>query len=142
MSDLSNRAKKILLERYRKPQHRGITNPVDLEECGHNPYCGDTIKLTLALDRDNSCIKDIKFEGHGCVLCLVSAELLASVVKSKSVEEALSYVQQVRHAVVEQTTFPAHLNALDVLRGVARYPTRVKCVTLAWHTLKAALERV
>lgn len=137
----ANKAQKILLERYRHPRHRGVTNPIDLQECGHNPYCGDTVKLTLALaERDR--IEDIKFEGHGCVLCLASAELLASVVKGKSVLEALSYPQQVRQAIVEQRTFPPYLNALEVLRGVSQYPTRVKCVTLAWHTLKAALEKV
>ncbi len=138
----SNLSRKILLERYKQPRHRGITNPVDLQECGHNPYCGDTVKLTLALDKNNNYIEDIKFEGHGCVLCLASAELLASVVKGKSVTEALAIVSQVRQAVIEQTTLPPDLDTLKVLQGVARYPTRVKCVTLAWHTLKAALAKV
>ncbi|WP_036482922.1 Fe-S cluster assembly sulfur transfer protein SufU [Myxosarcina sp. GI1] len=142
ISHSSNLSRKILLERYKQPQHRGITNPVDLQECGHNPYCGDTVKLTLALNKNNNCIKDIKFEGHGCVLCLASAELLASVVKGKSITEALAIVSQVRQAVIEQIPLPLDLDTLRVLQGVSQYPSRVKCVTLAWHTLKAALAKI
>ena len=129
--------RKILLERYKKPRNRGISDPVDLKECGHNPYCGDTVNLSIALDRTQ--IKDIKFEGHGCVMCLVSADMMTSAVKGKSIDEALSMVEQFRQTIVEQKPLPATLAKLSILQGVSQYPSRVKCVTLAWHTLKAAL---
>lgn len=129
--------RKILLERYKKPQNRGVSDPIDAKECGHNPYCGDTVNLSLALDRTQ--IQDVKFEGHGCVLCLVSADLMASAVKYRSIDEALSMVEQFRQTVVEQKPLPATLEQLSILQGVSQYPSRVKCVTLAWHTLKAAL---
>jgi nitrogen fixation protein NifU and related proteins len=131
--------RQILLERYRKPRHRGITNPVDVEKCGHNPYCQDKIDLSLTLDRRHDQIKDIKFEGHGCVLCLVSADLMASVVKGNRIDRALELIEQFHQTIVEQKSLPTNLKKLSILQGVSRYPSRVKCVTLAWHTLKAAL---
>ena len=129
--------RKTLIERYKKPRNRGTSDPVDLKECGHNPYCGDTVNLSLALDRTQ--IKDIKFEGHGCVLCLVSADMMASAVTGRSIDTALGLIEQFRQTIVEQKPLPASLAKLSILQGVSQYPSRVKCVTLAWHTLKAAL---
>lgn len=133
------RDRQILLEHYKKPKHRGTTNPVDLSETGHNPYCGDTVNLSLAINSTSNQIEDIKFEGHGCVLCLVSADLMASTVKGKNIDEALGLIQQFRQTIIEQKPLPTNLEKLSILETVFQYPSRIKCVTLAWHALKAAL---
>ena len=137
-SSYQRQALQTILTHAKKPHHQGRTNPVDIQQRGHNPYCGDTVVLTLALEAGR--IKDIKFEGSGCALCLASADLMADAVQGKSLEEALTIVQQFRQMMRGEATFPQELRKLNVLQGVARYPVRVKCALLAWHALKAGLE--
>ena len=137
-SSYQRQALQTILTHAKKPQHQGQTNPVDIQERGHNPYCGDTVALTLALEAGR--IKDIKFEGSGCALCLASTDLMADAVQGKSLEEALAIVQQFRQMMRGEAEFPHELRKLNVLQGVAQYPVRVKCAMLAWHTLKAGLE--
>ena len=137
-SSYQRQALQTILSHAKKPHHQGQTNPVDIQERGHNPYCGDTVALTLAIEAGH--IKDIKFEGSGCALCLASADLMADAVKGKRIEEALAIVQQFRQMMQGEATFPHELRKLNVLQGAAQYPVRVKCATLAWHALKAGLE--
>ena len=137
-SSYQRQALQTILTHAKKPHRQGRTNPVDIQQRGHNPYCGDTVVLTLALEAGR--IKDIKFEGSGCALCLASADLMADAVQEKSLEEALTIVQQFRQMMRGEATFPQELRKLNVLQGVARYPVRVKCALLAWHALKAGLE--
>ena len=137
-SSYQRQSLQTILSHAKKPHHQGQTNPIDIQERGHNPYCGDTVALTLALEAGR--IKDIKFEGSGCALCLASADLMADAVKGKSLEEALAIVQQFRQMMQGEATFLEELRKLNVLQGVAQYPVRVKCAMLAWHTLKAGLE--
>lgn len=134
-----NLFKQMIIEHSQKPWHRGKTNLVHRQERGHNPYCGDTVELTIQLNETEEIIEEIKFEGNGCALCLASADLMADAVKSKSIEEALLITQQFRQMMRGQTQFSSQLRKLNSLQGVSQYPMRIKCVTLPWHTLKAAL---
>ena len=129
----------VILSHARNTQNKGITNPVDRQHQGENPYCGDRVNLTLALDRTEDKIEDIKFEGAGCALCLASADLMASAVKGKSIAEALLLVEQFRQMVLGEIQFQPPLEKLNIMQSVSQFPMRVKCITLAWHTLKASL---
>ena len=133
------RYQQIILSHARKPQHKGKTNPIHRQNQGENPYCGDKIDLTLMLDETETKIEDIKFEGAGCALCLASADLMAGAVKSKDISAALLMVEDFREMVMGETEFQAPLEKLNIMQSVAQFPMRVKCVTLAWHTLKGAL---
>lgn len=140
ISSDQRQALQTIMNRAKNPHHQGQTDPIDLQKRGHNPFCGDMVALTLALDEAENRIKDIKFEGKGCVLCLASADLMADTVKGKELEEVLFTVQHFRRMMRGEGTFSQELRKLNVLQGVARYPARVKCALLAWHTLKGALE--
>ena len=134
------RYQQIILSHARKPQHKGKTNPIHHQNQGENPYCGDKIDLTLMLDETETIIEDIKFEGAGCALCLASADLMAGAVKGKDISAALLMVEDFRKMVIGETEFQAPLEKLNIMQSVAQFPMRVKCVTLAWHTLKGALD--
>ena len=133
------RYQKIILSHARKPQHKGKTNPIHRQNQGENPYCGDKVELTLMLDETETIIEDIKFEGAGCALCLASADLMAGAVKGKDISTALLMVEDFRKMVMGETEFKPPLEKLNIMQSVAQFPMRVKCVTLAWHTLKEAL---
>ena len=133
------RYQQIILSHARKPQHKGKTNPIHRQNQGENPYCGDKVELTLMLDETETKIEDIKFEGVGCALCLASADLMAGAVKGKDISAALLMVDNFREMVMGEKEFQAPLEKLNIMQSVAQFPMRVKCVTLAWHTLKEAL---
>ena len=92
------------------------------------------------LDETETKIEDIKFEGVGCALCLASADLMANAVKGKDISAALLMVEDFRKMVLGEAEFKPPLEKLNIMQSVSQFPMRVKCVTLAWHTLKAALD--
>ncbi len=102
--------------------------------------CGDTIELTIELNHTGDRISDIKFEGQGCAIAIASADLMADAVRGKSTQEALEMVQQFRDMMQGKAEFPLDVRKLNVLQGISQFPIRIKCATLCWHTLKAALE--
>lgn len=101
--------------------------------------CGDTIELTVKLNQTGDKIEDIKFEGQGCAIAIASADLMADAVRGKSIQEALEMVQQFRDMMQGKSEFPLDRRKLNVLQGISQFPIRIKCATLCWHTLKAAL---
>ena len=128
----------IILSRSRNPRHFGKTNPVHLHLVGQNPYCGDTVEITIAVDENNK-IQDLKFTGSGCALCIASADLMIETVKGKTIEETLQIVEQFHQVILGQAELTPSLEHLKVIEGAKRYPIKAKCTTLAWHTLKAAI---
>jgi nitrogen fixation protein NifU and related proteins len=140
LGNLRDLYQQVILERYKKPRHRGTTSPVHRYQKGHNPSCGDTIELTLQLNESGDHIEDVKFEGEGCAIAMASADLMAEALKGKSVDEALEMVQRFQSMMKGEAEFPQALRKLNVMQGVSQFPVRIKCATLTWHTLKAALE--
>ena len=140
LSNLRDLYQQVILEHYKKPRHKGKTNPVDRHQRGHNPSCGDTIELTLQLDETGNTIEDVKFEGEGCAIAMASADLMADALRGKRVNEALEMVQRFQSMMKGQAEFPKEQRKLNVMAGVAQFPVRIKCANLTWHTLKAALE--
>jgi nitrogen fixation protein NifU and related proteins len=132
----------VILDHSRSPRNYRVLEPADRVERGHNPLCGDEVTLYLAFDGD--VIREITFQGQGCAISKASASLLTAAVKGKTRDEALRLFTAVHELVTGKAPDEAQkqvLGKLTVFQGVAAYPIRVKCASMAWHTLKGALER-
>lgn len=127
-----------ILDRAKNPRHFGIANPADRAKKLENPYCGDWIEITLAVNQTGTII-DLKFKGSGCALCLASADLMSEIVKQKTIDEAQEIIEHFHQVMLGKTKLNTDYSRLKAIEGVKRYPIKVKCVTLAWHTLKAAI---
>jgi nitrogen fixation NifU-like protein len=141
MSDLTDLYQEVILDHNRRPRNFGTLADATRIANGHNPLCGDKLKLYLKLDGDR--IENIAFEGSGCAISKASASLMTDAVKGHSKGEALELFDRFHHVVttpMDETIDEESVGKLAVLAGVREYPARVKCASLAWHTLKAALE--
>ena len=144
MDDLRDLYQEVILDHGKKP--RNFRHPADAnhEAKGDNPLCGDKIVVYLKLD-DQGVIQDAAFEGRGCAISTASASLMTEIVRGKTVAD----VEKLFHAVHKMCTKDSdpeidpklsdEFDRLQVLSGVRQYPMRVKCATLAWHTLNAAI---
>ena len=139
MSDLGDLYQELILDHNKRPRNRGRLEQCDCHARGHNPMCGDQVDIDV--DIDDGVIADVSFDGSGCAISTASASIMTETVKGKTVDEAKRLFAQF-HDVVTGAA-PADREALGKLfafSGVGAYPARVKCATLAWHTLIAALE--
>ena len=138
MSELSDLYQEVILDHNRRPRNfRTIGDPSRRQE-GYNPLCGDRLTVYVALDGDR--IADVAFEGSGCAISKASASLMTETLKGKTVTEARDLFERFHDMVTSSPdTEVSDLGKLAVLSGVREYPTRVKCASLAWHTVKAAL---
>lgn len=128
----------IILSRSKNPRHFGQTNPIDLYYQTENPYCGDKIAITVALE--NNKIKQLKFVGSGCALCLASADLMIDAVTGKSLLETKETIEHFYRVMLGKAELNPDLAGLKAIEGAKRYPVKIKCTTLAWHTLEQAIE--
>ncbi len=141
MSELRELYQEVILDHNRRPRNYRAPADANRQAEGFNPLCGD--RLTLFLKVDGELIRDAAFQGSGCAISKASASLLTDAVKGKSVAEASALFERFHRMV---TSAPdsvedfSDLGKLAVLAGVREFPVRVKCASLAWHTLKAALE--
>lgn len=140
LGNLRDLYQQVILERYKKPRHKGVTQPAHRTQRGHNPSCGDTIELTLKLNETGDQIEEVKFEGEGCAISMASADLMAEALQGRSTDEALAMVERFQNMMKGEGEFPTEMRKLNVMQGVSQFPVRIKCATLTWHTLKAALE--
>jgi nitrogen fixation protein NifU and related proteins len=130
----------VILDHNRSPRNFGRLDPADAQAAGHNPLCGDKLNLTLRLQGD--WVQDLRFEGQGCAISTASASLMTEAVKGRSREEIAHLYDEVHTLLTAPTGEPCRdLGKLMALAGVAEFPARVKCASLCWHTLNAALER-
>ena len=138
MSDLRDLYQEVIIDHSRRPRNFGSLPQATHRADGFNPLCGD--KMTVYLKVDNGIIRDAGFEGEGCAISTASASLMTEALKGKTKSEAEALFAGFRN-MVTGTSAPATtvLGKLEVLDGVREFPTRVKCATLAWHTLLAAL---
>lgn len=143
MSDLDALYQEIILEHNRKPRNFGTLPDADATIEGRNPLCGDELSLQLKLDGDT--IEDVRFTARGCAISRASASMMTSAVKGKGREEAErlgARVHQLLTGTLEPPMTDAERKALGplaALGGVAKFPIRVKCASLAWHALKSGL---
>ena len=139
MSELGDLYQEVILDHNKRPRNFRNLEGAGRRALGHNPLCGDRISVSLNLDGD--VIREVAFEGSGCAISKASASMMTESVKGKTVAEA-DRLYRTFHAVVtgEAGARPDDLGKLVVFSGVSEFPARVKCATLAWHTLRAALE--
>ena len=138
MSELRELYQEVILDHNRQPRNRGRVEPADRCLEGYNPLCGD--KLTLSMRINNGVVEEVRFDGVGCAISTASASMMTEAIKGRTVEEAQSLFSAFRSMVTEGVTPDLdELGKLAVFSGVVEYPMRVKCATLAWHTLNAAL---
>ena len=140
MADMKALYQEVIMDHNKKPRNYGKLSPCTHHAEGHNPLCGDHISLTMNMDGDK--VESIGFEGEACAICKSSTSLMTVAVKGKSRSEA----EEIARDFLDMTTgkldrnAPNKLARLTVFAGVREYPARVKCASLAWHTLKAAVD--
>lgn len=142
MYDLRELYQEVILDHSRRPRNFGPPEEANHAAHGDNPLCGDRITVFLRLDRD--VVVDVGFEGRGCAISMASASLMTEAVKGKTMDEARAIFERFHDLVTggaADTSGDDALEKLQVLAGVRDYPIRVKCATLPWHTLNAAMSR-
>jgi nitrogen fixation NifU-like protein len=135
--ELGDLYQEIILDHYKKPRNAGRLEQPTCSAHGDNPLCGDKLSLTVKLNGD--ALEDIRWQGAGCAISTASASLMSDAVKGKSKAEIAALFEKF-HAMVTGKGPSDGLDKLEVFSGVSEFPVRVKCASLAWHTLKAALE--
>lgn len=130
----------IIIDHNRNPRNHHAMDDATTQANGFNPLCGD--KLTVYAKLEQGLVSDVSFVGCGCAISQASASLMTDAIKGKTVEEAHELFQKVHHMLTQDGELELSLmDKLTVLAGVKAFPARVKCATLAWHTLEAALNR-
>ena len=140
MSDLLALYQEVILDHNKRPRNFGELPGSDHHAEGHNPLCGD--RLTVDLTLEGGRITEVRFRGQGCAISTASASLMTEAVKDLTVEEASELFEGFHEMLTGDPSAPAEaagLGKLAVFAGVREFPIRVKCATLPWHTLRAAL---
>lgn len=138
MSDLRTLYEEVILDHNRRPRNfRRKPEGANRHAHGHNPLCGDNLIIELRLE--NGVVQDVGFEGSGCAISTASASLMTESIKGKTLAQIEALFEGV-HDLLTQKGDATGLGKLEVLAGVREYPARVKCASLPWHTLKAALQ--
>ena len=140
MQELRELYQSMILDHNKKPRNFARPAGANREAHGHNPLCGDKIEVFAELD--DGVLRDVGFQGSGCAISKASASLMTEAVKGKTLAEVERLFEGFHRVVTSDARTPADasgLGKLEVLAGVRGFPMRVKCATLAWHTLRAAL---
>ena len=131
--------KEVILDHYRTPRNKGRVDPHDVALERNNPLCGDEIELFLKFDGGN--VEGIGFEGKGCSISQASASMMTEKVKGMDAKEAAALAETIKAMMAGETEGdPDELEDLVSLKGVVKYPVRIKCALLGWNTLLEALE--
>jgi nitrogen fixation protein NifU and related proteins len=138
MADLRELYQEVILEHSKAPRNYRKLEAADHKAEGFNPLCGD--RFTVFLEMDGESIKDIGFQGSGCAISKASASMMTQSLKGKTRGEAKELFERFHDTVTGRAAHQDNLGKLAVFAGVSEFPTRVKCATLAWHTLQAALD--
>ena len=140
MSELADLYQEVILDHNKRPRNFRRIEPASHHAEGHNPLCGD--KLSLYMQVDGGVVTDIAFQGSGCAISKAAASLMTDSVKGRGVAEVRELFERFHRMVTTPTNEAVEeLGKLSALAGVREFPVRVKCASLAWHTLKAAMDR-
>jgi nitrogen fixation NifU-like protein len=138
--ELKDLYRDVILDHNRKPRNFGHLEHADTHADGHNPLCGD--RLTIELKMNGDRVEDVRFEGKGCAISTASASLMTEAIKGKDRGAIGDLFTRVHTLLTDQNAVPSpELGKLAALSGVREFPARVKCASLCWHTLNAALEK-
>jgi nitrogen fixation NifU-like protein len=138
MSDLRDLYQEVIVDHGRRPRNFGPLPGADHQAEGFNPLCGDRVNLQLRLA--DGIIADARFEGAGCAIATASASLMTEAIKGLAPALAEELMEDFHAMILGDGAVAARLGKLEVLAGVREFPARIKCATLAWHTLRAALD--
>jgi nitrogen fixation NifU-like protein len=140
LSQLSDLYQEVILDHNKRPRNYRVLENASHQAEGYNPLCGDRLNLFLKVDGD--VITEVGFQGSGCAISKASASLMTDSVKGRPVSDARAMFERFRRMVTTPPDLPVEdFGKLSALAGVREFPVRVKCASLAWHTLKAALDR-
>jgi nitrogen fixation NifU-like protein len=142
MADLRELYQEVILDHNRRPRNFSALDGANRSAEGYNPLCGD--RLTVYLDVQDGVVRRVAFEGAGCAISKASASMMTDSVKGKTVEEAERMFREFQAMVTtpaDEEPPVGNLGKLAVFAGVREFPARVKCASLAWHTLHAALKQ-
>ena len=140
MSGLNELYQEVILDHNKRPRNFRTIDPSTHRADGHNPLCGD--RLSLYVQVSENTIEDVAFQGSGCAISKASASLMTDAVKGQTIEAANALFARFHAMVTTPPDQPVeNMGKLSVLAGVREFPVRVKCASLCWHTLKAALDR-
>jgi nitrogen fixation protein NifU and related proteins len=138
--DLKELYRDVILDHNKRPRNFGRLDPSDAHADGHNPLCGDRLSVFVRMDGER--VEDVRFEGKGCAISTASASLMTEAVKGKDKAVISKLFDKVHSLLTQQDAVPgAELGKLAALSGVREFPARVKCASLCWHTLNAALDK-
>jgi nitrogen fixation NifU-like protein len=143
MDELRELYQQVILDHNKNPRNFGKLEGANRQQEGFNPLCGDHLHVYLQVD-DDDVIEDIRFEGAGCAISKASASLMTDAVKGRSSAEAEAVFERFQALVTSDVETPvdqAQVGKLAVFAGVREFPMRVKCATLAWHTMRSALNQ-
>ena len=130
----------VILDHSKRPRNFGQPTTSNRRARGNNPLCGDRMNLYLTVE--DGVVKDVAFDGRGCAISIASASLMTEMIKSKTADEVRALFDRFHRLVTDEGADVdlGELDKLTVFSGVREFPVRVKCATLAWHTLTAALD--
>ena len=143
--ELKELYQEIILDHGANPRNKGICKNFNYDAKGHNPLCGDKVHIYLKVDK-NKIVKDLSFEGEGCAISLASASILTDIIKDKDVNVAKNIITNFLKMIKsdEKITINSlsndQITTIMSLSGVKQFPMRVKCATMAWHTVTSALK--
>ncbi|MHB1128828.1 MAG: Fe-S cluster assembly sulfur transfer protein SufU [Ilumatobacteraceae bacterium] len=144
MAGLEDLYREIILDHYRTPRNRGELDPPAVSAEGHNPLCGDEIRVFVTVE--NGVVSDVRFNGSGCSISQSSTSMMTTAIKGKPIDEVRKIVRRFKHMMTldeDGDTTPVdeslNLGDLEALQGVVKFPVRIKCATLGWNTLLDAL---
>ena len=143
--DLKELYQEIILDHGKNPRNLRKTENFNKDAKGHNPLCGDKVHVYLKLDEDKK-VQDISFEGQGCAISMASASIMTDLIKGKEEQEVKEIVKDFLEMIKEKDQLNNQIleqnekTKLMCLSGVKKYPMRVKCATLSWHTLTSAID--
>lgn len=143
MNELQELYQQVILDHNKNPRNFGMIELPTMQAEGHNPLCGDHIELSIVVK--DGVIKDVMFTGTGCAISKASASIMTTLLKDKTIEEARTMFNEFRDIVTSdpgEDQDQMNLGKLAVFCGVREFPARVKCASLAWHTLMNALNDV
>lgn len=138
MNELRDLYQELILDHAKNPRNFGSLEGANRHAEGHNPLCGDMFSVFLIVE--DGKVVDAKFQGHGCAISTASASMTTEAIRGKTVEEAEQLLDRLHGAMMEDGVKEYDFDRLNALMGVKEFPMRVKCATLAWHAVQAALE--
>ena len=144
--ELKELYQEIILDHAKNPRNKGKCENYNHDAKAHNPLCGDKVHIYLKLNKDKK-IEDLSFEGEGCAISLASASILTETVKGKDLsfitrvsDDFINMIKNKKKITINSLT-PDQMTTITSLSGVQEFPMRVKCATMAWHTLMSAIEK-